>query len=189
MNVIGLDLSWTSIGLADANGVAHTIGTNSHAYPNDMARATSIVDQIFDYIVTTDHETVDLVAVEGFSHGSGFQAHRMGGLNYVVQMELYREKIPVVMIPPASVKKYASGNGNAAKSLMLVEAVKRLGYEGSSDDEADALWLRQMALARYAPEMAVEVPKSHLSKMDNVSWPMLDVVVLPPAPPLPKEAA
>lgn len=39
------------------------------------------------------------------------------------------------------IKKYATNNGNAGKPLMIAAAVKKFGYIGNDDNEADALWI------------------------------------------------
>jgi len=43
------------------------------------------------------------------------------------------------------IKKYATGNGNANKELMIEYAFKKLGYEGYDNNEADALWLLMLS--------------------------------------------
>ena len=41
----------------------------------------------------------------------------------------------------SSIKKFATGNGNAKKHMMVAAAQERLGYTGNDDNEADALWM------------------------------------------------
>ena len=43
------------------------------------------------------------------------------------------------------IKVFATGKGNSGKPLMIQKAKERLGYTGNSDDEADALWLLELA--------------------------------------------
>ncbi len=43
------------------------------------------------------------------------------------------------------IKKYATGKGNAGKPAMIAAAVEKLGYCGNNDNEADALWLLELA--------------------------------------------
>lgn len=43
------------------------------------------------------------------------------------------------------IKKFATGKGNANKAMMIAYAKEKLGYTGDSDDEADALWLLELA--------------------------------------------
>jgi len=43
------------------------------------------------------------------------------------------------------IKKFATGKGNSGKPIMIQAAKDKLGYEGDDDNEADALWLLQLA--------------------------------------------
>jgi Holliday junction resolvasome RuvABC endonuclease subunit len=47
------------------------------------------------------------------------------------------------------IKKYATGNGNAGKPLMIKCAKEKLGYPGKNDNEADALWILELAKSEY----------------------------------------
>lgn len=43
------------------------------------------------------------------------------------------------------IKKWATGRGNAKKDLMIKMAKEKLGYQGDNDNEADALWILELA--------------------------------------------
>jgi hypothetical protein len=75
-------------------------------------------------------------------------------------------------VPPASLKKFACGKGNAKKEEMLAAAIRRLGYEGSSFDEVDALWLRAMGCEALATPL-VKMPAAHLDALKAVDWPVV----------------
>jgi len=47
------------------------------------------------------------------------------------------------------IKKFATGKGNAGKPLMISAACLKLGYPGTDDNEADALWLLKLAESEY----------------------------------------
>ena len=47
------------------------------------------------------------------------------------------------------IKKYATGKGNAGKPAMIQAAKDKLGYPGKNDNEADALWLLELAKHDY----------------------------------------
>lgn len=73
----------------------------------------------------------------------------------------------VTTVPPGTLKMYATGKGNASKSLVLVEAVKRLGYDGHDDNEADALWLADLG-ARIHGYDRPALPATHLKALDKI---------------------
>jgi Holliday junction resolvasome RuvABC endonuclease subunit len=43
------------------------------------------------------------------------------------------------------IKKFATGKGNANKEKMILAAKEKLGYNGDNDNEADALWILELA--------------------------------------------
>ena len=47
------------------------------------------------------------------------------------------------------IKKFATGKGNCGKPAMIEAAQKKLGYTGENDNEADALWLLELAKRDY----------------------------------------
>lgn len=73
-------------------------------------------------------------------------AHVYGGLLATMQSLLDGEEpaIPYLGIGVGTIKKHATGRGNAKKHEMVESAIERWGKDGwttKSDDEADALWV------------------------------------------------
>ena len=136
--VIGLDLSLTSTGYAHVTAVLRAAERIRRPQYTGTERLRAVRDAIEHRVRDAD---ADLVVLEGYAFGRPNQAHQLGELHGVVRVMLDTTGVPWCVIPPASLKKYATGKGNADKGLMLTEAVRRLGYAGSSNDEADALWL------------------------------------------------
>jgi len=154
MNVVGIDPSLTS------TGVAHADGQFTIKWPGKgVDRLDDVYRRVISGAIWPD-EAPDLVVIEGYAHGRGHQAHQMGELGGVIRLAMRHAGVTFLDVAPPSLKKYATGKGNAGKELVLVEAVKRLGYDGSSTDEADAMWLRQIGLALYDMPCA-EVPATH----------------------------
>lgn len=167
MRVVGLDPSLTSFGCARPEGVGLL------RPPKGLGGAGRMI-WLRDSVLELCRDA-DLVVVEGMSYGSGGRSiFDLGGLGWVLRVALTERGIPWVEASPSSLKKYATGKGNAGKELVLVEAVKRLSYTGSSYDEADALWLRMMALDYYGQPGAVQVPQAHRAGLSGVSWPAID---------------
>lgn len=172
MNVLGLDLSLTSTGAALPDGTVRTL-KSAHS---GCERLRHLRDQVLQLTWMPVHAgPVDLVVVEGYAMGSKRQSHSYatGELGGVIRLMLHEARVPFVDVPPASLKKYATGKGNASKDEVLVAAVKRLGYDGACNDEADALWLRAMALDHLG-EPAVKVPAAQRAAVDVIDWPLVD---------------
>lgn len=171
MNVVGLDLSLTSTGVAWSTGTVESLKTELKDEPRLIWLRNKLVE-------TLEMAAADVVVLEGYSFGSKFsRGHAAGELGGVVKVELYEElQIPFAIVPPTVLKKYATGAGGGAKSSkekVLIEAVKRFpDVAVTGSDEADALWLRAMGMHYYG-EPLVEMPKDRELVLSSVVWPTL----------------
>lgn len=77
-------------------------------------------------------------------------AHVYGGLMAQLTAECELRKIPYAGIPVGTVKRCATGRGNAPKDAMMAAAKEALGYEPESEDAADAYWVLRAAMAGLA---------------------------------------
>lgn len=166
MNVVGLDLSLTATGVADYSGT-HTIKTGAL---RGMRRLADIRDLIVGLVA---HNPTDLVVIEGYAFGRPAQAHHLGELGGVVRLALHEGGVPCVEIPPAKLKLYATGVGNANKGQMIEAASKRSGLDfGGDDNRCDAFWLRALALDAYG-EPLCDMPAKNRTALTSVEWPAL----------------
>lgn len=172
MNVMGLDLSLTSTGVALTRGDTWRVRTN--AADRLEIRLAAIVDGVHEAIDAcgADDETVELVAIEDMVTQAKF-AGATAPVHGAVRLWLWKFPLPVVLIAPKSLKLYASGNGNCDKQAMADAALKRAGVDfGKKHDECDAWWLRAMTLDAYG-EPVVDVPASQRAAMEKVHWPQM----------------
>lgn len=169
MRLCALDLSLTASGVAVWTPVVGREVTTLEPSSRGVERLEWILRRVVDLT-----RGADLVVIEGYAYARANQAHQIGELGGVIRLALHTRHVPYVEIAPSAVKKYATGKGNAGKELVLVEAVKRLGYEGSDNNEADALWLLTMAMDHYGWDVAPVMPKVNRSALAKVSWPALD---------------
>lgn len=139
--VLALDLSLTS------TGVAHGGGT-SRITPKcrGVERLAEIRDAVKDLTLSI---SPDVVAIEGYAYARANQAHQMGELGGVIRLLLYDMGIKYREVPPASLKKWATGRGNADKETMLETAIRKHGFQGHGNDEADAWLLMLMVLDEH----------------------------------------
>lgn len=117
-----------------------------------------------------------VILIEGYAYGRTNQAHQLGELGGVLRVEIHEQEFPLVEVAPSALKKFATGKGNAPKDQVLAEAIRRLGYEGHSNDVADARWLLQMGINRYGLEGRIDLPKTHLSALEKVDFPDIEEV-------------
>lgn len=156
MTAVGIDPSLTRTGIATADGKTITVATKAVAGYRRMGRLALIRDAVAESIT----EDVMLVAIEGYAHGASNQAHALGELGGIIRMAVWTRGVPFIDVAPNTLKKFACGNGRGGKPQVVANARERLGYEGFDDNEADALWLRELAL-HLIGDPVVELPKVH----------------------------
>jgi crossover junction endodeoxyribonuclease RuvC len=95
----------------------------------------------------TRNVQVDVVAFEEVRRHMGVDAaHVYGGIVAVVQAWCEEHSVPYMAIPVGTVKKRATGKGNADKRAMLDAARARFTDQHIVDDnQADALWILSAA--------------------------------------------
>jgi crossover junction endodeoxyribonuclease RuvC len=92
----------------------------------------------------------DVICIEGFSYGSkGKGVSTQYGIGWLIRAELIRNGYTYIDVPPTSVKKFATGKGNAKKDAMVLPIFKHWGFEHTSDNVRDAYVLAQMAKSMY----------------------------------------
>ena len=155
MTYVGIDpsLSGTAIAIIDDTG-----GLRVERFATEPAAGHAATVRRLNRIERwlcgrlEDLGRIDLqVAIEGpaFMSQNG-KAHERAGLwwRLYTRAALYADPAPFV-IPPKTLKKYATGKGNADKDSVLLAVSRRYpGWAGSSNDEADALVLAAI-MARY----------------------------------------
>lgn len=84
-----------------------------------------------------------VVYEEVSSHKGTAAAHVYGGLVAIFAKLCEQRGVPYAGVPVGTVKKHATGKGNANKEAMVAAARARWGYplDVTADDEADALWV------------------------------------------------
>jgi len=115
----------------------------------------------------------ELAVLEGYSFGSkGRAVVSIGELGGVIRYTLFERGEPYIEIPPACLKKYATGRGNASKDDVLQAGVIRSGHIFTDNNACDAWWLHQMALAHYAPgsPLLVKMPAGNREALVKVPW-------------------
>lgn len=146
MNVVGLDLSLRSTGIADAHGtrtVGYSIKKNSHwtQYARRLKKLGTEIDRATD--------GADLVVIESPAFSQAGMAHSLGELFGIVKVLLLQRGRAAVFLEPQKLKKFAVNHGGAPKDAVLAAAI-RDGSPAKNFDEADAWWLRYMALTHYS---------------------------------------
>jgi len=160
---IGIDQSLTGFAVSVVNldnPTEHQTLVYKSPY-NGVQRLSDIRQFLHSEIASlTDNgcKIVD-IAMEGTVLAS-HSALVLGELSATVKLELYESFIgnlsphlrTPLLVPPMTLKKYATGKGTSKKQEMLMQIYKRWHVEFNDDNAADAY-----ALARLAGGLAIDV--------------------------------
>lgn len=156
--IAGLDLSLRATGLALPDGTLATITPTS--------QGDNRFPEISDTLITNLY-SVSAVIIEDLPFGArNPAAGPLGMIHGVVRSDLIRASLNYVLVPPATLKVYATGRGTASKSDMRMSLYKRLGLDISDDNQVDAAWLRQIGLDIIG-ESDLDLPTSHRRALDR----------------------
>jgi Holliday junction resolvasome RuvABC endonuclease subunit len=84
-------------------------------------------------------------------HAGTDAAHVYGGIVAMLSSTCEELKLPYIGIPVGTVKKYATGKGNADKESMVAAAAGILGRAPKDDNEADAIFVALAAVREIGP--------------------------------------
>jgi Holliday junction resolvasome RuvABC endonuclease subunit len=167
VTILALDLSLTATGWAHDYDGKLQYGTQSTSHRG--------VDRLYDLDYWLSCMTwgvlPDLAVIEGYSYaarGSAlFQIAEWGG---VARLNLFKDRTPYIEVPPAVLKKYATGRGNATKPDMRMALYKRSGLDVADDNAVDAIWL--LAIGReLVGDPLWDMPKTHVEALKKVALP------------------
>lgn len=157
--VVGLDLSITATGICASNGEAYTISGKSSLGDKRLLNIE---------IAILDNLDADIYMIEDLpthAHGAGIT----GMVHGVARSVLLQNEKKYVLVPPASLKKYATGKGNANKVDMAISLYERFKIKLADDNQVDAYWLRLMGLDYFGIE-EIQLPQINKSVFEKIDW-------------------
>lgn len=178
MRIIGLDLSLTNTGCAewyDGSYRTHRHGRAGTLADTLAQRANRLDDsrlETLDWVYDKGNEYADLVLVESHTFAAkGGSQHDRSGLWWLVVEALIANGTPVVEVTPQGIKQFATGRGNAGKDEVLSAVIRRHpDVEFRTNDEADALTLVDIGLARWSHEY-FDPNLIQQKVIDKIAWP------------------
>lgn len=165
MNILGLDLSINGTGVCLPDRTTYTIKCVA-------AQGDRRINIVRDRLLS-DLTGVDLVVMEDFpSKLQAAAAKAIGLVQGSVRSALMDAGVPYTVISPATLKKFATGQGNCDKAAMILAAFKRSGTEFSDNNQCDAWWLHTAGHDHYDGVPRVAIPAAQRRALDVVPWPL-----------------
>lgn len=162
--VLGIDPSLSATGIAHRFGGLTVAGGDAWAGDQRLAWIHNAV------LMACEGEPHPVLAVvedlPTHAHGAG----KTGMAQAAVRLALMTAGVPYALMTAATLKKYATGNGNAAKPDLRMALYKRTGVDIRDDNEVDAAWLRLAGLD-WLGHPVVALPKQQRAALDKVAWP------------------
>lgn len=163
---IGIDWSLTNTGVTafvDGEWDRMTIRTKTDDGTPEgfLERVHHIAAKITEW---ADPHDGDVWAIEGPSlHAKGAAIDRMFGGWWLTVDDLVAHHEPPCVFAPSSVKKLATGKGNASKGEVILATAKRLPEaDVTNEHEADAAWIT-IAASIIAGQPIIQLPNNHLT--------------------------
>lgn len=102
--------------------------------------------------LATSHLRIDAVYYEHVPRHNGVAAaHFYGALWGVLSIWCHEKSIPCRGLNVSLVKSHATGKGNSNKEVMMA-AARAKGWAFADDNEADALWILDLAICKLKEE-------------------------------------
>lgn len=176
---IGIDQSYTGLAMAvfipARNHYNVVMGSFPKAKAGHGVTRLLLVEKAIDAFLAgvAEESEITHICMEGYSHGASIGREMSGELGYAVKRLLFKTfDDPLcypTIVPPTSVKKFATGSGVSAKNLMIKAVYTKWGADVDNDNAADAYTLARIAASadqattptQFAYERAVR---------NNLTW-------------------
>lgn len=138
-SILSFDLGTTTGWAMMVNGKISSGSVNFQ--PTRFDSSHSRYTQFRRWLATNDNRAVDEVVYEAVRrHNGAIAAQTYGGFMATLQMWCDAKSIPYEGVAVGTIKKFATGHGNASK-LSMVEAMEKRGHKPRDANEADPLAL------------------------------------------------
>lgn len=124
-----------------------------------FSRLVSLPEKILEVV---NKYSPDAIFIEGYAFSSRFNSAFQQELGGILRHLLVKNQYPLYEVPPTTLKKFVTGKGNSKKDLMMLEAYKRWGVEGT-DNQIDSYGLAMFGVAVFYD---LNFPKQHLEAVE-----------------------
>ena len=146
LRILALDPA-TYCGFAHSSGISGTWDLSTRTDESvgmRLVKLRALLSQIKE-----DHG-VDLVAYEAVRYsGMARPVVTQSEIQGVIKVWCEDNLVEYTGYSSTAVKKHATGKGNASKEKMILAAEKKWGRVIEDDNEADALWILDLAMSQF----------------------------------------
>lgn len=165
MRIMGIDPSLSATGMCLPDNRVLTIKCKSEWGDDRLLLIRNVVRR---FVIETRPQ---LAVMEDKLH-STYSAASLGMVQGVVRTVLLDYSVPYALVSPKTLKKFATGNGNADKDMMMAAARRRAGMIFKDDNQCDAWFLRQAGLDHYGLSTDIRPDRDLSLVLGVVTWPV-----------------
>lgn len=176
--VVGIDLSLSQTGVAILHGGKVTTNylnvkpvASEDRYLSKLLRFEKIGNGLLDMLDETIQPwTEPHIFLEGPAYQSkGSSGHDIAGNWWLFYQSLVANGMSPHIIPPSTVKQYATGKGNANKDAVMAAVIRRyLDIDIPNNDVADAVTLMALGARYFGQPIEADLPKLNLKALEKL---------------------
>lgn len=143
--ILGLDISLCSTGIVVMDyhsKIVHAATIDTKPSNERFKRYDYILCELDKYI----SPKIKKAMVEGYAFGTHGNLANIAELSGILKHHLWLRNIFMEEVPPSTLKKYATGKGNADKIAMMAAALSKHGIKFDDNNICDAFWLARLGL-------------------------------------------
>ena len=143
---VGLDLSYTGTGvviLGDEEVKPYEFKAGKAHLPSHE-RIVDLWKQLKRVLPSPEDNDVNIL-IEGAAYGAEFGAFMLGELNGGIKTLLFINGFKYEVAAPTTVKKYATGSGNAQKTFVAGSVAQKWNFVHASNNVTDAYVMAKIA--------------------------------------------
>lgn len=165
MRILAIDPSLRSNGLCIDDGSTWLI-----APPDGLVGVPRLAFLRDEFEEVIEDYQPHVVMLENYAHGKNNRAHYIGEWGGVLRLLLRDMGRQVVLVSPAALKTFATGNHQADKDEVKDAMATASGRFFRKTDESDAFALCAMALA-FIGRPIIASPPERVKKLAKLPWP------------------
>lgn len=171
---VGIDLSLTGTGVAifGAGGWSTTLIRSKGAAAASLAERAERLERIADQVLQlVPLDALAVIEQPAYSKTMG-SMHDRSGLWWSIVGRLHADGVAVAEVPPSTLKKFATGAGNAGKDAVIAAVVRRFpDLDVIDNNVADAVFLAAMGARQLGHLTEQSYPANNLDSLMAVRWP------------------
>jgi crossover junction endodeoxyribonuclease RuvC len=140
---VGIDLSYSSTGVVKIDGDKVDCAAFKAGTPKDSfeKRVKELWLKISKFLPPPE---LCLIGIEGAAYAAEFNAFKLGELSGAIKVYLTEAGYAYTIVQPTVLKKFATGKGNAEKTYVAAQVMRKWGFSNPCNDIVDAFVLAKI---------------------------------------------